>query len=59
MDSKLFSKVVQRVKAVTGIKAFLIFPVATLYLAVVAGCVRADKLVADTQIGSSDLKQGG
>ena len=31
MDSKLLRKVVQRVKAVTGIKAFLVLPVTALH----------------------------
>ena len=37
VDGELFSKVIQGVKAVVGIKAFLVFPVAALYLPIVAG----------------------
>ena len=57
MDSKLLVKVIKRIKAVTGIKALLVLPVAALHLAVVAGCVRTDELVADTQFGSSGFKE--
>ena len=59
VDSELLCKVVQGVKAVAGVKAFLVLPVAALYLAVVARRIGADELVADTQLGSGGLKQGG
>ena len=39
MDSKLLVKVIKREKAVTGIKALLVLPVAAFHLAIVAGCV--------------------
>ena len=58
MDSELFGKVRQRIKAVTGIKAFLILPVTAFHLAVVAGRVGTDQLVPDTELGGSGLKQG-
>ena len=58
MDSELLRKVVQRVKAVTGIKAFLVLPVTALYLAVVARCIRPDEFMPDAGIGSSSFKQG-
>lgn len=57
MDSRLFGKIVQRVKVAAVIEAFLVFPVAALHLTVVAGCVEADKLVSDTQLSSGSLKQ--
>ena len=39
-----------------GIEAFQILAVAALHLAVVAGCVGADELVADAQVGGGFLK---
>ena len=59
MDGKLLGKVVQRVKAVAGVKPLLILPVAALHLAVVTGCIGADKFVADAQSDSGGLKEGG
>ena len=44
MSGELFGKVIQGVKAVTGVEAFLGLPVAALYLAVVVGCVEAMSL---------------
>ena len=59
MDSKLLVKVIKREKAVTGIKALLVLPVAAFRLAIVAGCVGTDELVADTQLSGSGFKEGG
>ena len=59
MDSDLHCKVIQRVKAVAGVKALLILAVAALHFAVVVGRIRADELVADTQLGGGGLKQSG
>ena len=59
MDSELHCKVIQRVKAVAGVEALLILAVAALHFAVVARRVGTDELVADTQLGSGGLKQGG
>ena len=59
MDSELLCEVIQGVKAVAGVKAFLVLPVAALHLAVVARCIGADELVADTQLGSGGFKQSG
>ena len=56
MSGELFGKVIQGVKAVTGVEAFLGLPVAALHLAVVAGRVEADELVADAQIGGGFLE---
>ena len=58
MDSKLLCEVIQGVKTVGGIEAFLVLPVATLHLAVVAGSVGADELMSDAQRGSGGLKEG-
>ena len=59
MDGELLIKIVQRVKAMTGVKAFLVLPVAALHLAVVAGRVGTDELVVYTELCSGSLKQGG
>ena len=48
MDRELPGKVDQRVKAVTGVKALLVLPMAALHLAVVAGRIGTDKFVANT-----------
>ena len=58
-DSEQFCKVVQRVKAVAGIKSFLVFPVAAFHLAVVAGRIGTNQLVPDTQLHGCGFKQGG
>ena len=57
VDSELLGKVIQRVKAVGGIKAFLVLPVTALHFSVMAWRIRADELVADAQLGSGRLKQ--
>lgn len=38
---------------------FLVFPVATLYLTIVARCIGTDKFVSDGQMGYSSFKQSG
>ena len=48
MDSELFLKVRQREEGVERIKAFLVFPVAALYLAIMSGRVWADELMLYT-----------
>ena len=58
VDSELFCEVIQGVKAVAGVKAFLVLPVAALHLAVVAGRVGTDELVADTQFPGCFLEKG-
>ena len=58
MDGELLCKIVQRIKAVTEVKAFLVLPVAALHLAVVAWRVRTDELVPDTQLSGGGLKEG-
>ena len=57
MDGKLLCEVIQGIKAVAGVEAFLV-PVATLHLAVVAWGVRADELVADAQFSGGGLEEG-
>lgn len=56
MDGELLCKVIQGIKAVAGIKPFLVLPVTAFHLAVVAGCIGADKLVTDAQLGCRDFK---
>ena len=57
VDSELSGEVIQGVKTVAGIEAFLVLTVAALHLAVVARRIRPDELVADTQLGGGGLKQ--
>ena len=59
MDGKLLLKVRQRKERVERIKAFLAFPVAALYFAIMPGRVRANELMADSQVGSGFLIKGG
>ena len=42
-----------------GIKAFIIFPVASLYLAVVPWCIGADQLMSDAMLFQMELEEGG
>lgn len=57
MDGELFCKVVQRIKAVAGVKALLVLPVAALHFAIVSGRVGANELVPDPQFGGSGFKE--
>ena len=57
MDSKLLCEVIQGIKAVAGVKAFLVLPVAALHFTVVAWRVGADELMPYTKLGGSGLKQ--
>ena len=59
MDSKLLGKVIDRVKAVAGVKTFLVLSVATLHLTVVSWRLGRDEFMPDAQLGSGNLKQGG
>ena len=59
MGSELSGEAIQGVKAAAEIEALLILAVTTLHFTVVAGRVGADKLVADTKLGGSGLKQSG
>ena len=58
MNSELFLKDIQREEGVDRIKAFLVFPVAALYLAIMPGCVRTDQLMLDAQLGGGFLEKG-
>lgn len=58
MDRELLSKVIQRIKTVEGIDAFLILPVAAFHFSVVSGCIGTDKFVTDTKPSGSCFKQG-
>ena len=42
MNSKLFLEVGQGEERVDRIEAFLVFPVAALYLAIMSGCIRSN-----------------
>lgn len=59
MDGELLCKIVQRIKVMAGIKAFLVLPVAAFHFSVVTGRIGADELVADAEPGSGSLKQSG
>ena len=59
MDGELLIKIVQRIKTVAGIEAFLVLPVAALHFSVVPWCVGTDELVVYTELCSGSLKQGG
>ena len=56
MDGKLLCKVVQGVKVMTRIKAFLILPVATLHLTIVARSIGTNELVSDCQFSGGNFK---
>ena len=58
MNSELFVKVSQREERVERIKAFLVFPVAAFYLAIVSGSVRTDQFMPDAQLSGGFLKKG-
>ena len=58
MNGELLGEVVQGIKTVAGIEAFLVLPVAALHLTVVARGIGADELVSDAQLGSGRFKQG-
>ena len=57
MEGKLSGEVVELIKAVEGIKPFLILPVAALHLTVVPWRIGTDELVMDAQFGGGDFKQ--
>ena len=57
MGSELPTKVGERVEAVCVVEPFLIFSVAALDLAVVAGRIRANQFVTDVQVGGSGLEE--
>ncbi len=59
MDGKLLLKVNQRAEGVDRIKAFVVFPMAALHLAIMLGRVRTNELMPDFQVGSGFLKKGG
>ena len=46
-ERELLGEVIEGVETMTGVKALLVLPVASLDLAVVARCVGTDELVAD------------
>lgn len=56
MDGELLCEVIQGIKAVAGVKAFLILPVTALHLSVMTWRIRANEFVANTELGSGSLK---
>ena len=56
VDSELLCEVVQRIKEVAGVKSFLVLPVASLHLSVMAWRVGPNELVPDAQFFRSGLK---
>lgn len=56
MDSKLCCKIFQGEEGVAGVETFLVFPVAVLHFAIVAGCIGTDQLVPDSQLSGGTLK---
>ena len=56
MDRELLGKIVQGEKAVAGVKAFLILPMAALHLSVMARGIGTDEFMMDTQRGGGGLK---
>ena len=56
-EQRAVVKVSQREERAKRMKAFLVFPIAVLYLAIMSGCVRTDQLMLDTQLGSGFLKK--
>ncbi len=56
MDRELLGKIVQGEKAVAGVKAFLILPMAALHLSVMARGIGTDEFMTDTQRGGGGLK---
>lgn len=59
MDSKVFLKIVERVKTVAEIKTFLVVSVTAFDLSVMTWFVKTDQLVANVQLVNSKLKKGG
>lgn len=59
VDVKLLGKVVQGVKVVAGVKAFLVLSVAVVHLASVLRDIGVGQLIADAKISSRFLKQCG
>ena len=57
MNGELFCKIVQGVKGMAGVKAFLILTVAALDLIVVARRIGTDQFMPKAQFGSRFLKQ--
>ena len=58
MNSELFLKDIQREEGVDRIKAFLVYSVAALYLAIMPGCVRTDQLMLDANPAAVFSKKG-
>ncbi len=59
VNGQLFCKVVEGIKAVAGIKTFLVLSVAPLYFAVVPWSIGADELMTDAQLPGNLFEKGG
>lgn len=59
MRSELRTKIGERVETTRTVEALLVFPVAALYFAVVAGCVWTDQFVSDPKARSGQFKARG
>ena len=59
MDGKLFCEIIQRIKAVAGIKTLLILAMAALYLTVMSRRIGANQFMPDAQLSGGKLKQSG
>ena len=57
--SELRTKIGERVETTRTVEALLVFPVAALYFAVVAGCVWTDQFVSDSKARGGQLKACG
>ena len=57
MDGELLCKIIQRIKAVAGVKAFLILAMAALHLTVMPRRIRANEFMPDVQLGGGLFKQ--
>ena len=55
---QLPAEVLKGIKGVGGIEAFVVLPVAAIYLSVMPGCVRLYQLVADAMVLQMHLKEG-
>lgn len=59
MDAKLLGTIIERVKNIAGIEAFLVLTMAAFHLAVVPGSIGTDEFVTNTQALRSRFKQSG
>ena len=55
---ELSAEVLKGIKAVSGIKTFIILTVASLYLAIMPRCKRANQLMSDSMLHETYLENG-